>query len=230
MAVITAAFFIAVKRAVARELMDDQIDSLDELCANLREIEKINRLFGSTADLTRIVGAIAARNVLDVASGLGDIALSLAQAQPDLRLTCLDRSAQMLALARERTLGHPQLQFVCADAMALPFADGAFDVAMCNLALHHFEPPQAVRMLAELRRVARGLAVVTDLRRSALGYIGARVIIGSFSRNRLTRHDGPLSVRRAYTPDEARALAAAAGWYAPRVRTRPFFRMILQDG
>lgn len=219
-----------MKRAVARELMDDPLDSLDELCANLREIETINRLTGTTADIIRIViKECGARSVLDVGSGLGEIGGALAAAEPSLHITCLDRSEQMLALARERAGDHPRMTFVQGDARALPFSKDAFDVAMCNLSLHHFEPADAVRVLAELRRVARRV-IVTDLCRSAFGYIGARVAIGILSRNRLTRHDGPLSVRRAYTPQEACALAREAGWAAPHARKRPFFRMILQDG
>jgi hypothetical protein len=50
------------------------------------------------------------------------------------------------------------------------------------------------------------------------------------TRNRLTRHDAPLSVRRAYDAREALALAREAGWRSPRVEREPFFRMTLVDG
>jgi len=46
----------------------------------------------------------------------------------------------------------------------------------------------------------------------------------------MTRHDAPLSVLRAYTPDEALDLARQAGWKNPRVRRTRFFRMVLSDG
>ncbi len=116
-----------------------------------------------------------------------------------------------------------------AEGESLPYADGAFDVVTCSLALHHFEPPAARALLRELRRVARLTPVVCDLRRSALAY-AATWLWSRGSRNRLTRHDAPLSVRRAYTPGEALALARASGWRAARVRREPFFRMTLCDG
>ena len=115
-----------------------------------------------------------------------------------------------------------------ADGGALPFGDGAFDVVICTLALHHFEPAGARALLRELRRVARIVPVVCDLRRSALAF-AATWLWSRTSRNRLTRHDAPLSVRRAYTPAEALALARDAGWRAPHVRREPFFRMTLTD-
>jgi hypothetical protein len=71
---------------------------------------------------------------------------------------------------------------------------------------------------------------VGDLVRSALAFAGTWLYANLTSRNRLTRHDAPLSVRRAYTPAEAVALARDAGWRAPRVRAEPFFRMTLTDG
>jgi SAM-dependent methyltransferase len=45
-----------------------------------------------------------------------------------------------------------------ARAEALPFDDGAFDTAMACVTIHHWQPPEAG--LAEMRRVARGPAVV----------------------------------------------------------------------
>jgi hypothetical protein len=67
------------------------------------------------------------------------------------------------------------------------------------------------------------------LRRSPVAFAAAWVWSRAASRNRLTRHDAPLSVRRAYTPGEVRSLARCAGWRAPRVTAQPFFRMLLAD-
>ena len=58
----------------------------------------------------------------------------------------------------------------------------------------------------------------------------ARLYVSLFATSPLTRHDGPLSVRRAYTPDEAEAMARTAGWNAPVAVALPFFRMMLHDG
>jgi SAM-dependent methyltransferase len=234
-AVEQAALFrhIGLRRLVARELMDDPVESLAELTENLRDIERVNRWLGGTAPVAQAVFGTAAATVLDVGCGSADIPLALVRRAERtgraLSVTCLDHSAQMLAIARERTGAHPRLSFVEADGASLPFADRAFDIVTCNLALHHFEPDAAVRLLDEMRRVARLTPLVCDLRRSRAGYLGALAFAYATTRNRLTRHDAPLSVLRSYTPDEAADLARRAGWRAPTVGRTPFFRMMLRD-
>lgn len=223
----------ALRRVVARELMDDPVESIGELTENLRDIERANRWFGGTSPVAHAVFSTDAEAVLDVGCGSADIPLALVRRAErigrTLRVTCLDHSAQMLAIARERTGAHPRLSFVEADGGSLPFADGAFDIVTCNLALHHFEPEAAVRLLAEMRRVARVTPLVCDLRRSPAGYLAALAFAYATTSNRLTRNDAPLSVRRSYTPGEASELALRAGWRNPSVRRTPFFRMMLRD-
>ncbi len=217
--------------------MDEPVADAGELEANLRDIAFANARFGGTAPVVRALrrlsaSPLGARRVLDVGSGAGDVPLALvrdgARRGVQLHVTCLDHSEQMLALARRATGAYPGLSFVRADGESLPFDDGAFDVVTCTLALHHFDPDKARALLRELRRVARLSPVVCDLRRSRVAF-AATWLWSRTSRNRLTRHDAPLSVRRAYTPDEALALARDAGWRAPRVRREPFFRMTLTD-
>lgn len=213
--------------------MDDIVESDAELRANLADIALANRAFGGIDPVLRAVRRAGARTVLDVCCGSADIARAIVRdarrRRSPIAVTVLDRSEQILAIARERSGSEPALHFVTGDATCLPFADGAFDMVTCNLALHHFDPEAARGMLAELRRVARLTPLVCDLRRSWLGYAAAVGWSRLASRNRLTRHDAPLSVRRAYTPVEARRLAVAAGWRAPRVRAAPWFRMAMTD-
>jgi hypothetical protein len=52
--------------------------------------------------------------------------------------------------------------------------------------------------------------VVNDLARGPMTVIGARLLSRGFTHNRYTRHDAPMSARRAYTLAEAEALLAAA--------------------
>ena len=222
-----------VKRATGRELMDDPVESIHELEGNLRDIERANRCLGGIAPVKAAIFSFGAKTVLDVGCASGAIALELVEHAQDqcreLAITCLDISAQMLAIAQTRTANHPALRFVQGDGASLPFPDAHFDVAMCNLTLHHFEPDSAVLLLREMRRVSRMSPLVCDLRRSVLGYAGAWTLSRLTTANRLTRHDAPLSVLRAYTPREARELALRANWHAPRVERTPFYRMVLRD-
>jgi SAM-dependent methyltransferase len=221
-----------VRRSTARELMDEPVDDVDELAGNLRDIAYANAHLGGAAPVVRAVRQSGALSILDVGCGAGDVALAIVRDAEQrgvmMRVTCLDVSEQMLEIARRATDEHDALAFVRADGGALPFPDRAFDAVICTLTLHHFEPGPATALLRELRRVAKVTPIVCDLRRSALAF-AAVWLWSRTSRNRLTRNDAPLSVRRAYTPDEALLLARLAGWRLPQLRAEPFFRMTLTD-
>ena len=76
-----------------------------------------------------------------------------------------------------------------------------------------------------MHRLARRGFVVNDLVRGRAGYATAWLTSRLFTRNRLTRHDAPLSVLRAYTPPELEGLLARAGISGAIVRRHPLFRM-----
>lgn len=220
-------------RAARRELLDDPVDSIDELEDNFRDIERANRYLGGLRAVRDAVTELSPQTILDVGCGSGDAGAMLVRearaARKEVRVTCLDANDEVLRIAQRR---HPDtaLSYVRGDGAHLPFADREFDVAMCNLTLHHCDPVSAVSLLRELRRVSRLSPLVTDLKRSRAAWLGATLMTALFTRNRLTRHDAPLSVLRAYSPVEALQLAREAGWKNPRVRSTPFFRMVLTDG
>jgi ubiquinone/menaquinone biosynthesis C-methylase UbiE len=220
-------------RATALELIDLPIESRAELEDSFRDIALINRCFGGTAVARHALSKINAKTVLDVACGVGDIAATLRREAlekgRDVEFTCLDSNEMLLEAGRSRYATDPGLKFVCGDAMSLPFEDGAFDSATCNLAFHHFTPQQAVALLREMRRVSRVAPLVTDLHRSALSWFAAFAFSRVFTRNRLTRHDAPLSALRAYTRREAAWLATQADWKQPRVERFGIIRMVLFD-
>jgi ubiquinone/menaquinone biosynthesis C-methylase UbiE len=109
-----------------------------------------------------------------------------------------------------RLAGMPDLELVVSDGRSLPWPDRSFDVVHASLLVHHLEPSEVLAFLREAARVARLGVVVNDLVRARHHWLGARVLLALTTRNRYTRHDGPLSVRRAYTRMVLRALLAGA--------------------
>jgi ubiquinone/menaquinone biosynthesis C-methylase UbiE len=107
--------------------------------------------------LTNMVGRIHDRPILDVGTGTGRAALLLARG--GARVTGVDASEQMLAIARQRAAEEGvHATFQLGDAHDLDFPDRAFDVAVSLRVLMH--TPHWRRCIAELCRVADRLVIV----------------------------------------------------------------------
>lgn len=92
----------------------------------------------------------AARAILDLGCGTGQLSARLAACLPAAAVVGCDFSAGMLHQAARRCAG---LALVQGDAGALPFADRAFDAIVCTEAFHWFPDPAVA--LAECFRVLR---------------------------------------------------------------------------
>jgi len=204
-------------RAHERELLD--LPDLDpvELRANLRELAVLNRLAGGAAASIRAIAGLAGDEeitILDVGTGGGDMPLAFARQGSRLggwRVIAVDNRPEILELAASWTAGEPNVTTLLADARQLPIGDGEVDVAHASLLLHHLDPPDALGVLRELRRVSRRGVVINDLQRGILPVALATLTVAVLARSRYTRHDGMLSARRAYTLAELDSMLGEVG-------------------
>jgi ubiquinone/menaquinone biosynthesis C-methylase UbiE len=211
-----------MRRTVTPELLDRDAGSPAEIAIALRDLRMVNRLFGGRRTMEALLRRVAAQarlrrmSFLDVAGASGDIAGTLRErfARDGIALepVLLDRAASHLGNG---------MRAVAGDALALPFADGSFDVVGSSTFVHHLEPDEVARFAREALRVARVAAVINDLRRSAVHL--AFVYSGWPIFGRLSHSDGPASVRRSYTPAELKEILAPL---VPRLEasTHYFFR------
>jgi SAM-dependent methyltransferase len=212
--------------AGASELLDGPLDDAATLAGNLRDLGRVNALLGgvrlSRDAIDALVGPEAGRRtaveLLDVGTGGADIPIALLAGWRRngrrLAITAVDDRAEVLTAARLARPGLDRVEGLAlhvADGRALPYEDRAFDVAHASLVVHHLEPGDAVRLLVEMGRVSRRGVVVNDLARGRLFWLAAWLLARLATRNRYSRHDAPLSVRRAYTVVEMHALLAVAG-------------------
>lgn len=229
-----------MQRHFQPELMDGQ--GLDHalLADDLEKLETLNRLFGGRSVIQRYIPALlrevpdgATLTAIDLGSGAGDLCRALVEecrrGGRKCRVWSLDAHPQIQAYARDRCApGYPEIRFLQGDARQVPLRDESVDLALCTLALHHFTDGDAVRVLAEMRRVARRIAFVSDLRRSRTAYLAVWAAT-RVTTNEMTRHDGPVSVQRAFTRRELEGLARRAGWANTRFQPEPWFRMSLVE-
>ncbi len=197
----------------------------DALCG----LERINRWSGSARILWRPLARLAAETpgracrVLDVATGGGDVPRALGRrarrAGLPLILEGCDISPVALAHARRRCAEEGmEVRFFQADVLREPLPT-EYDAVISSLFLHHLTEEQAIELLRRMGAAGR-VVLVNDLMRSRTGYLLAWVGTRLLSRSEVVHFDGPRSVEGAFTPEEARQLAEAAGLACAVVRRR----------
>lgn len=196
-----------MQRKIIPEWLDDDKGTPSEISASLVDLRHINDWFGgthATAVLLRRIAEECAQttlSLLEVGAGAGDVPAAAQREFENngdrLQVTLLDR--------RWTHLPGNGLRSVAGDALHLPFCDSAFDVVGCSLFAHHLEAEELREFAREALRVCRRAVLINDLIRSplhlALVYAGLPLF-----RSRITWHDAPASVRRAYTRAEMRQL------------------------
>ena len=135
--------------------------------------------------LARRAAGFQPRRILETAAGTGVVTAALAQALPDAEIVATDLNQPMLDVAAERVTA-PNVEFREADALALPFDDGSFDLVVCQFGVMFF--PDKVAGNAEARRVLRDgghylVAIWDEIERNPLSHLAHRTMQELFPDN-----------------------------------------------
>jgi ubiquinone/menaquinone biosynthesis C-methylase UbiE len=206
-----------MQRIVEQELLDEDIGTPQEIEASLRSIAHANRRFGGDRLHARLLARALARvppgqrpHILEIGSGRAEVLRNaLLRLQISAEITLLDRRASHLP-DPQTWPAELRPRIIVGDGLSLPFANASADIASCSLLLHHLEPPEIMRFLDEVARVARVAIVINDLERTAIHHRLAQ-LRSYFDPSRISVHDGPASVRRAYTYREFEHMLAKTG-------------------
>ena len=172
---------------------------------------------------TSVAGGVpVGGEVLEVAPGPGYFSIELARLGR-FHVTGLDISHTFIAIATEnaRIAGVP-LSLRQGDAARMPFADGSFDLVVCQAAFKNFSRPQ--KAVDEMWRVLRpnGVARIEDMRHDASDAAIRDEVramhLGAF-RAMMTRGALRSLRRRAYTVEEFREFARASPFGGGEVAT-----------
>ncbi len=220
-----------MRRVPSREWLDDDLGSPEEIQQSFDDLWRINRRLGGVSGCLRLLVQYFVRTgrrrarILDVGSGDSRLAAclheELAKRNLSAEFVVVDRRLTHLKNGNRSSRG---LSRVVGDAFQLPCGRESFEVVMCNLFLHHFSGEQACAMLRHLAEVAADAVLINDLERHELPYFFIRFAL-PFARSRVTRHDGPASVRQAYTSGELGTLARQAGFSNFEIERLAAFRL-----
>jgi hypothetical protein len=231
---ILRAFPLVPERVDAPELLEQGMGTLDDVRINLREMWRINRWLGGLRALTIHLFPCLRHHhehitIVDLGSGSGEMATYITNwiERQQLAATVLPLEYEQRHLDVTEATQKTSLNFVQADALALPFAQNHVDYYISSLLLHHLAPEQVVTLLRDTYANARHGIIMTDLVRGYLPLAAFALVKPIFARHPFTWHDGKRSIQRAYAPDELRTLAQAAGIKDVRIQSHFPWRMTL---
>jgi ubiquinone/menaquinone biosynthesis C-methylase UbiE len=233
---IGSASFLVPARIDQAELLDQGEGSLEDVRANFDEMWRINKAFAGVRSLTQYLNLQRHSpnqpvRIVDLGTGSGRLALYLQKwgqkHHLEIQVYPLDLSPRNLHIAQENIQSRSNIHLIQADGLALPFAPKSVDYFISSLFMHHFSPDALISLLRETYRLARHGLIMSDIVRGYLPLAAFRLVQPIFARHYLTRHDGILSIKRAYTPAELLEMARAAGIENARVSTHFPWRMTL---
>jgi len=158
---------------------------------------------------TIIFAGIRAGDVLEIGPGPGYVGLEWLKACPEGKLTALEISPQMIAMATRNAAEYgfsARVAYVEGNALNMPLKEDSFEAVFSNGSLHEWEDP--ARVFDQIARVLKpgGRFCVADMRRDVNPLL-ARMICAS-TKPKEIRPGFWTSLHAAYTKPELEAILA----------------------
>ncbi len=219
-------------RATAPEWMDGDDVSEAEFAACVADLATVNSVTLARPPTLAFV-AEACRTakgrpltLLDVGFGAGDMLRAIRKMADrrgaEIRLIGIDLNPRSLPAARAQTPAKMAIDYRIGDLFELP-EDEPIDLVVSSLVTHHMTNREIVRFIGWMERRARTGWFINDLHRHPVAYHGFRALAATMRWHSFVRHDGPLSVARAFRRSDWERLLGEAGvddvarirWHVP---------------
>jgi SAM-dependent methyltransferase len=206
------------ERAQLSELMDEPC-SYAEFRACLNDLMQVNRtVFSYRPTLNWLEqfagGTEGPLHIVDVGCGAGDMLRRIESWAQHRRiavcLTGIDRNPFAAQAAREFGGARSSIEWVTCEAYDYQ-PQAKIDLVISSLFTHHLLDAEIVGFLRWMERVTARGWFVNDLRRARTPYYSFKLLAYGMRWHRFVLHDGPVSVRRSFSPDDWRRYADEAG-------------------
>ena len=207
------------KRSSQHELMDEPGVPSWLLHKNLRELDIFNRFTSSYSISIKGIERLMTDkqkeyHIVDLGCGSGDVMKYIANwARSNsykVKLTGVDINPDAIDYLKINCKDFPEINGVVShykDYLALPHQ---IDIVHSSLFCHHLSDTSLIELFRYLKSYTSGF-VINDLQRSPIAYYGAWLITHILNGSILSKHDGPVSVLRAFKRSELLKLLEEAG-------------------
>lgn len=145
----------------------------------------------------------------------------------DCELLGIDGNAFVIAHAIKASSLYPKIKYHIMDILSPEsfkrIGKEGNDIVTLNNICHHFCDKELIQLIEQLRKHTHLAIIINDLHRHLLAYWGIKILAWAFNFVKVTKHDGPLSVRKGFKKSELESILTAAGSNAFEIRwTWPF--------
>jgi SAM-dependent methyltransferase len=211
------------------ELMDEPC-SREVLRDCLQDLSRVNRWFLGYRPTLKWLDSLeltgrGSVHILDVGCGYGDSLRRIEQWASErnvsLALTGCDLNADTISIAREASPAQSRIQWIASDVFALE-CDPPADIVVSSLFTHHLTDQELVRFVTWTENTAQIGWFINDLSRASIPYLLFKAFAKVANLHPFVQHDGPVSIARAFIPDDWRRVCAAAGLAGAEISIQSF--------
>jgi 2-polyprenyl-3-methyl-5-hydroxy-6-metoxy-1,4-benzoquinol methylase len=226
------------RRSTQTELTDDLTLEGDASIKNMQELEAVNYWLGGKATLISAFNKIYQKYphsfknrktvIADLGCGGGDLLRDIRDWAKDKELNVdligIDANPSTIKCAVKNTREFNDIQFKTANVLSGDVNTIQFDVVCLNSFCHHLSDLALVALLKQLNKQTSIAIVINDLHRHWFAYLSIKWLAQLLNFSYLSKHDGPMSVLRAFQKHELVDFLKLANIDCYQIRWRWAFR------
>ncbi|MFC0262534.1 methyltransferase domain-containing protein [Fontibacter flavus] len=208
-------------RSIQKEIMDDlEVDGA-VLTQTLKELKTINRLLGGNQVTTAALQTLFSQNpkasytIADIGCGGGDMIRVMANWARSQNIQChfigVDANPHTIDRAKANLADLQNVSFLTKNVLEADFLSQPVDIITCTLFTHHFTDSELIQLFSSFNTKANLALVINDLHRHPLAFYSIKLLTFFFSKSKMVKNDGPLSVLRSFRKKEIQELLIASG-------------------
>ena len=201
------------------EWMDGDHCSIEDLQESLNGLRWVNRHLGGYRTVLKNLQALVQEHglkkfsILDVATGSADIPIEIVKwtrkMDLDVSIHAIDKNPKIISIAQKEASDYPEITLEVSDFYKASYPKNSFEYCLSSLFLHHLGSGDALSFLERMHDLCNRAVFVNDLIRGWIPYYSYKFLAYLFRLHPMTRHDGAISVLRAFTIPELKEMVGS---------------------